>query len=167
MDPDERSCRRSINSRSAEVATCSSNDTSNQQSHNHSTRLHDRRSISFSKNDGHENEEPKTDKLCRTPWKSVRSGVRRAKHIIASSWTRSASSGTTSPILETRLDQTDSDQGDSWTCDKWWKDLLEDFWWGEGHEDFKESTAALGANDCTCEKFSSVVQVSRECMSLP
>lgn len=136
MDPDKGGGWSLVDTGSVEVAACSSNDTADQQADNDGTGLHDWRPPLFTDNDGEVDEETETDELGGPPSVTFSAGG-------------ADTAGTTDKVLETRLDQGDSDQEDDGAGDDRREEALQDLGRHEGEGDFQETTDAGGGDHGT------------------
>jgi hypothetical protein len=118
VNPYKRSRWSSRNACIAEVPTCSSHDTSDQEAHYNGARFHNRAAEAFRKDDSNIDEESQSDELGAAPWQCVGGVIARAELVGSAGWTAGASAGPSCPILKSRLHERDSDEGNSRTCDQ-------------------------------------------------
>lgn len=149
FNPDKGADGSRVDARVVKVATSCGNDAPSQQSKDHACRFHDWRTKALAEQDRHKHQESEPNVFGASPRKCVRSSFLWTNLERTAIWARSAETCTTSPILEARFDQRNTDEDDSRTCDNWWENLAENVWRQEGEGDFNQGTESTGANECT------------------
>lgn len=150
LDPDEGGNRSTVNAGTIKVASGSGNDAANEEANDDRSRLHDGGAESFAENDGDKDGESQTKILRRTPGKSMRSVDGGALGEDADSCIGTgAGTSSTHPVVESALDELDTDEHDGGAGDDGREHAQQHARRDEGHEDFDKGTDSAGTEEGT------------------